>query len=75
MIGHKRIIFAIDTADETRAPIRTVTINFFKTYLGFTDEEIIFVDRMEFIGANPNYITKFSAQTTNRMDEFARSIF
>jgi hypothetical protein len=28
---------------------REITVEFFKTYLGFVDDEIIFVDRMEFI--------------------------
>ena len=76
LVGHKILVYAIDKADETREPIRKATIDFFKTYLGFTDNEIIFVDRMEFIATSPdNCSTKFSAETTNRMNDFARSIF
>jgi hypothetical protein len=30
---------------------------------------------MEFVGDDPNYQTKFSAETQNKMDEFARSMF
>ena len=71
------MVYAIDKADKTREPIRQVTIDFFKNYLGFTDDEIIFVDRMEFIGDAYNGIskTKFSAETTKRMNDFARSMF
>jgi hypothetical protein len=38
LIGHKLLIYAIDYADNTREAIRKATIDFFKTYLGFTDE-------------------------------------
>ena len=48
LVGHKVLVYAIDKADKTREATRQVTIDFFKTYLGFTDSEIIFVDRMEF---------------------------
>jgi hypothetical protein len=30
--------------------MRQIVINFFKTYLGFTDEDIQFVDRTQFNG-------------------------
>ena len=50
MVGHKLLVYAIDKADKTREPIRKVAVDFFKTYLGFNDNEIIFVDRMEFGG-------------------------
>ena len=48
MVGHKKIIFTIDKADKTRDAIRKVLIDFFKNDLGFTDDDIIFVDRTEF---------------------------
>ena len=59
LIGHKRIIYAIDKADKTKEPTRKVTTDFFKEFLGFTDDEIIFVDKSEF---KENEI-KFSAAT------------
>ena len=76
LVGHKRIVYTIDIADTSREATRKVTIDFFKTYLGFTDDEIIFVDRSEFEeDKDGNDKTKFSAETTQRMNEFARSIF
>ena len=69
------MVYAIDKADKTREPNRKVTVDFFKTYLGFTDNEIIFVDRMEFGKIDGVNQTKFSAETTKRMNDFARSIF
>ena len=75
MVGHKILIYAIEKADKTREPTRKVAVDFFKTYLGFTDDEIIFVDRMEFDGTPGQESTKFSAETTKRMNYFARSIF
>jgi hypothetical protein len=51
MIGSKCLIYAIDTKDMldvSRNMTREITVEFFKTYLGFVDDEIIFVDRMEF---------------------------
>jgi hypothetical protein len=63
LVGHKRIVYTIDRADRSREETRKVTIDFFKTYLGFTDDEIIFVDRSEFVGDSYReiYETKFSA--------------
>ena len=69
------MVYTIDKADKSRESTRKVTIDFFKTYLGFTDDEIIFVDRMEFEKIDGVYKTKFSAETTKRMNDFARSIF
>ena len=64
MIGHKRLIFTIDKDDKTREAIRKIIIDFFKNYLGFKDEEIIFIDRTEFGRDQDKYpITMFSAQT------------
>ena len=69
------MVYAIEKADKTREPIRKLTVDFFKTYLGFTDDEIIFVDRMEFEYIDGIDKTKFSAETTKRMNDFARSMF
>ena len=71
LIGHKRMIYVINKADKTKAPIRKVTTNFFKESLGFTDDEIIFVDKSEFEEKR----TKFSAATQEAMKRFARPIF
>ena len=38
LVGHKLLIYAIDKADKTREPTRKVAVEFFKTYLGFTDD-------------------------------------
>ena len=75
MVGHKLLVYSIDKADKSRESTRKVTVDFFKTYLGFTDDEIIFVDRMEFDGRVDHDKTKFSAETTKKMNDFARSIF
>ena len=47
MVGHKRLILAVDKADKTREAIRKIIVDFFKD-LGFKDDDIIFVDRKEF---------------------------
>ena len=75
LVGHKLLVYTIDKVDKTREPTRQITIDFFKTYLGFTDDEIIFVDRMEFNGWPGQESTKFSAETTQRMNQFAISMF
>ena len=69
------MIYTIDKADKTREPIRKLTIDFFKQELGFKDHNIIFVDRMEFIGDYGQWSTKFSAETKTAMSEFARPVF
>ena len=76
MVGHKRLILAVDKADKTREAIRNIIVDFFKN-LGFTDNDIIFIDRTEFISDHINgiYQTKFSAETQEAMKKFARSIF
>ena len=48
MVGHKRLIVTIDKADKTRDAIRKIMVDFFKDYLRFTDDDIIFIDRTEF---------------------------
>ena len=58
------MIFTIDKGDPTRMAIRKIVIDFFKNYLGFKDDEIIFIDRTEFGRDQDKYpITMFSAQT------------
>ena len=71
------IIYTIDKTDNTKEPTRKVTIDFFKQVLGFKDENIIFVDRSEFIGDFKKgiYQTKFSAETKEAMKKFSRSVF
>ena len=64
VVGHKRMVYAIDIADKTREPTRTATFDFFKTYLGFTDDEIMFVNRDEFEKIDGIWHPKFSAETT-----------
>lgn len=64
VVGHKRMIYAIDVSDETRKLTRKVTTDFFKSHLGFLDSEIIFVNRKEF-GKDEygNRATRFTADT------------
>ena len=50
LVGHKRMIYVINKADKTKEPIRKLTFDFFKGSLGFTDDDIIFVDETEFDG-------------------------
>ena len=60
----------------TREANRKIVVDFFKKFFGFTDNDIIFVDRNEFVGSSlDNLSTKFSAQTKEEMKKFARSIF
>ena len=76
MVGHKRLIVTIDKADKTRDAIRKIMVDFFKDYLRFTDDDIIFINRTEF-GEDENGIdqTKFSTETLEGMNKFARPIF
>ena len=71
------MIFTIDKADTTREATRKIIVDFFKKFFGFTDNDIIFVDRTEFIRDLETGIfkTQFSAQTKEEMKKFARSIF
>ena len=76
VVGHKRLIIAIDKADKKRGPIRKIFTEFFKKYLGFTDDDIIFVNRSEFgEDEEGNDQTKFSAETKEAMKNFGRAIF
>ena len=71
LIGHKKMIYVIDKANKTNEPTRKVTTDFFKNTLGFTDNDIIFIDLSE-VGIEE---TKFSDATQEAMKEFARPIF
>ena len=66
LVGHKRIIYAIDKSDKTMEAIRKVTIDFFKESLGFTDDDILFVDRSAL---------HHNAETKEAMKKFVRPIF
>jgi hypothetical protein len=48
VVGPKRLIYAIDSADNTRDSTRAKTKDFFKNELGFEDSEIHFVERSKF---------------------------
>ena len=65
------MIYVIDNADQTKEPTRKVTTDFFKNTLGFTNDDIIYVDKSELELTR----TKFSAATKEAMKEFARPIF
>ena len=64
LVGHKRLIYAIDKADKTMEATRKITTDFMIKHLGFTNDDIIFIDRTEF-GLDKDQIpfTKFSAKT------------
>ena len=48
VVGPKRLIYAIDSADNTKDSLRELTKDFFKDELGFEESEIHFVDRTNF---------------------------
>jgi hypothetical protein len=48
LIGDKIMIHVFNNADHNKEKSRTVSINFFKNSLGFTEDEIILVDISEF---------------------------
>jgi hypothetical protein len=48
LVGHKKMIFTIDKADKRRDVIRKFIVDFFKNLIGFTNDDIIFIDRNEF---------------------------
>ena len=73
LIGHKRMIYVFDGADKTKELTRKVIVEFFKKSLGFTDDEIIFVDVKDFYDAEIRL--KLSDETKKAMNKFARLIF
>ena len=48
VVGHKRLIYAIDLTDNTLEATRREVTDFMKKELGFEDTEIEIVDRTEF---------------------------
>lgn len=62
IVGHKRLFYAIDKADETIKGTRQSVMNFFKESLGFKKEEIIFIDRNDFC----QEITESECATTGK---------
>ena len=73
LIGHKKIIYSIDVADKTKEPTRKVTTDFFKNTMGFTDDDILFVDNSKF--KEIWGFAKLSNETLEAMKKFARPIF
>ena len=65
------MIYVIDKADNRKESIRKVTSDFFKESLGFTDDDILFVDKSEFEWDRTN----FSAEIEEAMKRFTRPIF
>ena len=45
VVGHKRLFYAIDLADNSLNETRKITVDFFKNSLGFLASEIEFIDR------------------------------
>ena len=74
IVGHKRLVFAIDKANKSLEATRKVIIQFFKDYLGFKENEIIFIDRAHFSNEGPVY-TKFTDETKKEMASLGLSIF
>ena len=65
------MIYVIDKADNKKGPVRKVVTDFFKKILGFTDDEILFVDKSEFEWDRTN----FSVETQEAMKSSTRPIF
>jgi hypothetical protein len=76
VVGHKRIIYAIDIADKTREPVRHYFIDFFMKYLGFERDNIIFVNRSNFFKNQAGvWSTKFSAEEPYGLENSMRRMF
>ena len=60
MIGHKRLFYAIDFADDTRRATRKKVTDFFKDSLGFLQSEIEFIDRNKLKNQDNLYWTEFT---------------
>ena len=76
MVGHKRLIYAIDLDDNTRDSTRDLVTDFFKNYFGFLQSEIEFVDRTNFyFEEETGWLTKFSDEELKRLNESAKRIF
>ena len=87
LVGHKMMIYVVNGADKTMESTRKVTVKFFKKSLGFTDDEIIFVELSDFYYRSLYGIShhgysledlpelKFSHETQCAMNKFARSFY
>ena len=75
LVGAKRLIYAIDKQDTTKEATRQITIEFYKTSLGFKDSDILFINRSEFEKREGIWCTNFSEETQKLMNDFARPIF
>ena len=63
VVGHKRLFYAIDLADNTRDATRKYVTDFFKDYFGFLESEIEFIDRTKFYEDEDGvYKTKLTGQ-------------
>ena len=75
IIGCKRMIYVIDRQDRTRDQIRKLSTDFFEKHLGFSDDDILLIDRNEFEQIKEVWQPKFSKETKEAMFRFARQIF
>ena len=73
VVGHKRIIYAIDIADKTREPVRHYFIDFFMKYLGF---ERAWISKYKTIKNQAGvWSTKFSAEEPYGLENSMRRMF
>jgi hypothetical protein len=75
VIGHKRLIYAINPDDNSKKVIRKLTVEFFKEVLGFKDNEIVFISRKEFKGRYSHETTEFSTETQKMLNNSIIPIF
>ena len=79
LVGHKRMIYVFDGADKTKELTRKVIVEFFKKSLGFTDDEIIFVNLYDISTSGSfdcdHLELEFSYETREAMYNSARLIF
>ena len=76
MIGPKKLIYAIDSAHNTKISVRELTKDFLKNKLGFEESEIEFFDKTEFHKDQAGvWQTKFTDEEQKRLNESARLMF
>ena len=79
LVGHKRIIFAIDKANQSpeATNIRKVITDSFKNIIGFEDKEILFIDSNEFVYEDEGrcYRPNLSDATVKEMTDLGLPIF
>ena len=76
VVGHKRLIYAIDLDDNTSDSTRNEVTNFLKNYFGFLQSEIEFVDRTKFeYNEDGKCCTKFTDDEQKKLNDSARRIF